>query len=139
MAGVQKMSTIKKLIGIIRNNLFARRDNDYPENEEPDTVSTLEDIVRQVKQEAAASQQMHEVNEFFSPTHVLTKKSPDGIRVPLNKGAAGQKKEKIIRRVRLTADQYEELIEKDLTVLEIMGQVIDRNVAIRSRLKISPA
>jgi hypothetical protein len=111
MAGVQKMSTIKKLIGIIRNNLFARRDNDYPENEEPDTVSTLEDIVRQVKKEAATSQQMLEVNEFFSPTHVLAKKSPDGIRVPLNKGAAGLKKEKIIRRVRLTADQYEELIE----------------------------
>jgi hypothetical protein len=141
MAGVQYMSKSKKLIGIIHNNLFARRDNDYPENEESDTVvSTLEDIARQVQKEAAENQQMLEVKEFFSPTHVMARKKADDPVVPVNTGASTvPRKEKARKRVRLTADQYEELIEKDLTVLEIVGQVIDRNVAIRSRLKISPA
>ncbi len=128
-------------MGIIRNNLFARRDNDYPENEESDTVvSTLEDIARQVQKEAAENQQVLEVKEFFSPTHVMTRKSPDNAAVSADtKASALPRKEKARKRVRLTADQYEALIEKDLTVLEIVGQVIDRNVAIRSQLKTGPA
>ncbi len=128
-------------MGIIRNNLFARRDNDYPENEESDTVvSTLEDIARQVQKEAAESQQVLEVKEFFSPTHVMARKSTDDTPVSKNTAAsAAPRKEKARKRTRLTAKQYEELIEKDLTVLEIVGHVIDRNVAIRSQLKTNPA
>lgn len=140
MAGVQYMPIIKSLIGIIRNSLFVRRDNDYPENEVPDTVNTLEDIVRQVKEESVDSRQMLEVKEFFTPTHVMVRKALDAPAASVKPGAsAGPRKAKAKRHIRLTADQYEELIEKDLTVLEIVGHVIDRNVAARSRLMTGPA
>jgi len=140
MAGVQYMSISTMLIGIIRNSLFVRRDNGYPENEVPDTVNTLEDIVRQVKEDAAESPQMLEVKEFFSPTYVMVSKASSARAAPVNPGAlAGSRIAKAKKHIRLTADQYEELIEKDLTVLEIVGQVIERNVAARSQLMASPA
>lgn len=134
------MSMGKKLIGLILNRLFVRRDRDYPEIEVPDTVNTLEDIVRQVKDETATSQQMLEVKEFFAPTHVMVRKASNAPAVSTNPAASAvSHKDKPRKKARLTARQYEALIEKDLTVLEIIGQVIDRNMAIRSQLKTSPS
>ncbi|OPY27225.1 MAG: hypothetical protein A4E28_02103 [Methanocella sp. PtaU1.Bin125] len=133
------MSITMKLIGIIRNSLFVRRDQNHPENEMPETANTLEDIVRQVKEEAADSRRTLDVNEFFAPTYVMAGKASHVPAAFVNRDAvAGPHKEKAKMRIRLTADQYEALIEKDLIVLEIIGRVMDRNVAARSRIKAGP-
>lgn len=140
MAGAQDMSITMKLIGIIRNSLFARRDKNHPGYEMPETANTLEDIVRQVKEEAAENRRTLDVNEFFAPTHVMACRGPLVPATAARSDAiAGPRKEKAKMHLRLTADQYEALIEKDLIVLEIIGRVMDRNVAARSRIKAGPA
>jgi hypothetical protein len=137
MAGVHCIMSKSKKPKAIRNSLFAHRDNGSPDGEESDMVTTLEEIAGQVKLEAAESRQMSEQREFFAQTHVLAGKAPKAAPAQTNNGAmAGQKKS--VRHARLTADRYAELIENDLTVLEIISQVIDRNLAIRSQLKNSP-
>jgi len=75
-------------------------------------------------------------DDFFSPTHVLKQHSKaEAAKV----GAAVNRKEKIARRCRLTPDQYENIIENSLSALDLAGQIIDRNRAITTRLKKTPA
>jgi hypothetical protein len=48
------------------------------------------------------------------------------------------RKNRVVRHCRLTPDQYESIIENSLSVLEMAGQIIDRNRAITSKLKKAP-
>jgi hypothetical protein len=134
MAGVQLMSRPKnsKLSAI--SSLFSRRDKSLPEDDVTlDIAGTLEEISRQVKKEATETRLLDD--DFFSPTHVLKQRSKtEAAKVE----AAANRKEKIVRRCRLTPDQYENIIENSLSALDMASQIIDRNREITSKLKKVP-
>jgi hypothetical protein len=113
-------------------SLFSRRDKSLPEEEEVTVsiVDTLEDISRQVKKEATDRGLLED--DFFSPTHVM---KPKAVAVDAKAEAAASRKENIVKRCRLTTDQYENMIENSLSVLDMASQIIDRNRAITSKLK----
>jgi hypothetical protein len=117
-------------------SLFNRRDKSLPEEEEATVsiIDTLEDISRQVQQEAKDKHLLED--DFFSPTHVM---KPKAIAVDAKAEAAACRKENIVKRCRLTPDQYQNIIENSLSVLDMAGQIIDRNRAITSKLKKAPA
>lgn len=116
-------------------SLFNRREKSLPEEEEVavSIIDTLEDISRQVKQEATNSRLLED--DFFSPTHVM---KPNAVAVEAKVEAASGRKENIVKRCRLTPDQYENIIENSLSVLDMASQIIDRNRAITSKLKKAP-
>jgi hypothetical protein len=116
-------------------SLFNRRDKSLPEEEEATVsiIDTLEDISRQVKKEAIDNHLLED--DFFSPTHVM---KPKANAVEAKAEAASSRKENIVRRCRLTPDQYENMIENSLSVLDMASQIIDRNRAITSKLKKAP-
>jgi hypothetical protein len=134
MAGVQSMSRPKnsKLSAI--SSLFSRRDKSYPEVDiTSDIAGTLEEISRQVKKEATETRLFDD--DFFSPTHVLKHKTrAEETKVE----ATTSRKDRIVRHRRLTPDQYENIIENSLSVLDMASQIIDRNRAITSKLKNIP-
>jgi hypothetical protein len=113
-------------------SLFNRRDKkSLPENEATvDIAGTLEEISRQVHKEATENRSMLE-EDFFSPTHVLKQEIQP-------KETAPAKRERALKRCRLRPEQYENIIENSLSVLDMAGQIIDRNRAITSRLKRAP-
>jgi hypothetical protein len=116
------------------SKLFNRREKCLPEDDVTlDIAGTLEDISRQVQKEAAETRLLDD--DFFSPTHVLKQK----VKVEEPKiEASASSKEKVIKHRRLTPDQYENIIENSLSVLEMASQIIDRNRAITSKLKKAP-
>jgi hypothetical protein len=116
-------------------SLFSRRDKSLPDEEEVTVsiIGTLEDISRQVKKEAADHHLLDD--DFFSPTHVM---KPKAMAVEAKAEAAASRKENIVKRCRLTPDQYENMIENSLSVLDMASQIIDRNRAITSKLKKAP-
>jgi hypothetical protein len=116
------------------SSLFSRRDKSFPEDDVTlDIAGTLEEISRQVKKDAADARLLDD--DFFSPTHVLKQKAKaEETKVE----ATANRKEKIIRHRRLTPDQYENIIENSLSVLDMASQIIDRNRAITSKLKKAP-
>jgi hypothetical protein len=135
MAGVQSMPRSKNSKTSAIKSLFNRREKALPEEEEVTVsiIDTLEDISRQVKQEATNSRLLED--DFFSPTHVM---NPKANAVEAKAEAASSRKENIVRHCRLTPDQYENIIENSLSVLDMASQIIDRNRAITSKLKKAP-
>jgi hypothetical protein len=116
-------------------SLFNRRDKDFPEEDEATVsiIDRLEDISRQVKKEATDNRLLKD--DFFSPTRVM---NPKAVAAEVKVEAAASRKENIVRHCRLTPDQYENIIENSLSVLDMAGQIIDRNRAITSKLKKVP-
>jgi hypothetical protein len=116
-------------------SLLNRRDKSLPDVEEATVsiIDTLEDISRQVKKEATDHHLLED--DFFAPTHVM---GPKAVAVEAKVEAAAGRKENIVRRCRLTPDQYENMIENSLSVLDMASQIIDRNRAITSKLKKAP-
>jgi hypothetical protein len=116
------------------SSLFNRRDKSLPEDDVTiEIAGTLEEISRQVQKEAAETHLLDD--DFFSPTHVLKQNArAEEAKVE----AAANRKNKVIRHCRLTPDQYENIIENSLSVLDMAGQIIDRNRAITSKLKKAP-
>lgn len=115
-------------------SLFNRRHKSLPEEEATiSIIDTLEDISRQVKKEATDHRLLED--DFFSPTHVM---KPKAIAAGAKVEATASRKENIVRRCRLTPDQYENIIENSLSVLDMASQIIDRNRAITSKLKKVP-
>lgn len=102
-------------------------------DEETDLVNTLEEISRQVHKEAA---EQHIVKADFekiilSGKAAKSEKSPKKAPDPAhNKAATKVKNAKAAKKSRLTTDQYEHIIEDDLTVLDIISRIIDHNSAI---------
>lgn len=135
LAGVQSMPRSKNSKTSAIRSLFNRRDKSLPEEEEATVsiIDTLEDISRQVQQEAKDKNLLED--DFFSPTHVMM---PKAIAVDAKAEAAASRKENIVKRCRLTPDQYQNIIENSLSVLDMAGQIIDRNRAITSKLKKAP-
>ena len=114
------------------DSLFNRRDKNLPEeNVTTDIAGTLEEIACQVKKEAAERHLTED--DFFAPTHVL-KRSPSETA----KAEAPARKDKMPVHRRLTPDQYEHMIESSMSVLDLAGQIIDRNRAVTSKLKKVP-
>jgi hypothetical protein len=117
------------------SKLFNRGDKSLPEVDVTlDIAGTLEDISRQVQKEAAETRLLDD--DFFSPTHVL---KPEANTDKAKVEAAASGKEKRVMHCRLTPDQYENIIENSLSVLDMASQIIDRNRAITSKLKKVPA
>ena len=133
LPGVQYMSNPKNSKRSIVKSLFNRREGERPEDADKlaDIAATLEEISRQVQKEAKETL----ADDFFAPTHVL---KPDPAPAGSD-SAASPPGEKAARRHMLTPDQYEDIIENSLSVLDMASQIIDRNRAATSKLKKTPA
>jgi hypothetical protein len=133
MAGVQQMFKSRNSKKSIIDSLFNRREKSLPEEDVTASIAgTLEEIACQVKKEAAERHLAED--DFFAPTHVLKPRPAESA-----KAEAPARKDRIPAHRRLTPDQYENMIESSISVLDIAGQIIDRNRAITSKLKKSPA
>jgi hypothetical protein len=125
------MSRSKNNIKSTFISLFSRRDKPLPEDDVTfEIAGTLEEISRQVKKEATENKLLED--DFFSPTHVMR---PKAGAAEAKAAAAPGPKAKIVRRCRLTPDQYENIIENSLSALDMACQIIDRNRATTAYLK----
>lgn len=125
------MPVKKSIMKTIFERQFSRRGEAMPgEDATAEIASTLEDISRQAKQEAAGYR--FDEDEFFAPTHVLKTEA----KAKAAKAEAAPVNEvKTVRHIHLTPEEYEKIIENSFSALDMASQIIDRNRAITASLK----